>query len=46
VARKFRECAEFAGWPGEKTEKIIELVFRLEDVRDIRSLTRLLGAGS
>jgi 2-methylcitrate dehydratase PrpD len=44
VARKFRECAEFAGWPGDKTEKIIEHVLGLEKVQDIRDLTRLLGA--
>jgi len=46
VARKFRECAEFASWPGERAEKIIDLVFHLERVDDIRDLTRLLVAGS
>jgi 2-methylcitrate dehydratase PrpD len=46
VARKFRECAEFAGWPGDRTEKIIERVLKLESVRDIREITRLLGAES
>lgn len=44
VARKFRECAEFAEWPDGKNERIIELVFELENVRDIRELTRLLQA--
>jgi 2-methylcitrate dehydratase PrpD len=44
VARKFRECAEFASWPGACTERIIDLVLYLEKVDDIRDLTRLLGA--
>jgi 2-methylcitrate dehydratase PrpD len=46
VARKFRECAEFASWPGERAEKIVDLVLHLEKVDDIHDLTRLLGAGS
>jgi 2-methylcitrate dehydratase PrpD len=46
VARKFRECAEFAGWPANKAEKIIDLVLHLENVEDIRDLTRLLRAES
>lgn len=46
VARKFRECAEFAGLPGGKAGKIIDLVYRLEEVRDIRVLTRLLAVGA
>jgi 2-methylcitrate dehydratase PrpD len=43
VARKFRECAEFAGLPGGRAGQIIDLVLKLEDVRDIRDLTRLIG---
>jgi len=46
VARKFRECAAFAGWPGDRTEMIIERVLKLETVRDIRDVTRLLGKES
>jgi 2-methylcitrate dehydratase PrpD len=42
VARKFRECADFAQWPAEQSEKIIALVLGLEEVNDIRTLTRLL----
>ena len=45
VARKFRECAEFAGCPGARADPIIDLVLHLEKLEDIRSLTRLLGAG-
>jgi 2-methylcitrate dehydratase PrpD len=44
VARKFQECAEFAGCPAGRAEKIIELALNLEKVGDIRELTRLLGA--
>jgi 2-methylcitrate dehydratase PrpD len=46
VARKFRECAEYANWPGKRSEKIIDLVLRLEKVGDVRDLTRLLGTDS
>jgi 2-methylcitrate dehydratase PrpD len=42
VARKFRECAEFASWPADRTERIVDLVLHLENVGDIRDLTRLL----
>lgn len=44
VARKFRECAEFAGCPGPRAEQIIDRVLHLEAVTDIRELTRLLAA--
>ncbi|MCS0494592.1 MmgE/PrpD family protein [Ancylobacter sp. MQZ15Z-1] len=40
-ADKFRGCAEFARWDGAKTEAIVEMVRRLDDVADIRELTRL-----
>jgi 2-methylcitrate dehydratase PrpD len=46
VAAKFRDCARFARWPAERTEKIISLVLELEKVDDIRTLTGLLRAGS
>jgi 2-methylcitrate dehydratase PrpD len=42
VAQKFRECADFAQWPAEQSERIIALVLELEEVNDIRTLTRLL----
>lgn len=45
IADKFRECAEYSRWPGDKAEKAIALVRRLEDVEDIRELTAQLGAG-
>ena len=43
VAQKFRGCAEFAGWPSEKTAAIIETVRSLERLDDVRSLTKLLA---
>ncbi|HEV2386114.1 MAG TPA: MmgE/PrpD family protein [Candidatus Acidoferrales bacterium] len=44
VARKFRGCAEYAGWPRAKTEKIIETVRELERVADVRTLSPLLAS--
>lgn len=44
VADKFRGCAEYAHWPKEKTEKIIQMVRTLESIGDIRQLTSLLSA--
>jgi len=43
VAEKFRECAEFARFPGDKAEKTVDLVRRLDTVGDIRELTALLA---
>jgi 2-methylcitrate dehydratase PrpD len=44
AADKFRGCAEFASWPGIKTEKIIETVRSLEALGSVRDLTALLSA--
>lgn len=41
VADKFRGCAEFARWDKAKTEAIVQTVRRLEQLADIRELTRL-----
>lgn len=41
VAEKFRGCAAFADWPGVKAERIIELVHKLEELPDVRTLTAL-----
>jgi hypothetical protein len=46
VAAKFRDCAQFARWPADRTEKIISLVLDLEKTNDIRALTGLLHADS
>jgi 2-methylcitrate dehydratase PrpD len=39
VADKFRECAAFARWPSGKGEQVIDMVGRLEALRDVRELT-------
>jgi 2-methylcitrate dehydratase PrpD len=41
VAEKFRDCADFAKWPRDKTEGIIASVRTLERLEDVRGLTRL-----
>ena len=43
VAEKFRGCAAFAEWPVSKANQVIEMVRKLEDVSDIRTLTALLS---
>ena len=40
-AKKFRECAAFAGWPTTKADQIIDLVGKLEGVSDVRRLAAL-----
>lgn len=42
VAGKFRECAEFARWPRDKAEAVVETVRDLERVNEVRELTGLL----
>ena len=38
VAAKFRECANFAGWPKGKTEAAVDTVRQLQDVPNVRKL--------
>jgi 2-methylcitrate dehydratase PrpD len=42
VAEKFRGCAAFAEWPSSKATQVIDMVRKLEDVSDVRTLTALL----
>lgn len=42
VADKFRGCAQFAGWPDTKTEKIISLVDQMEYLENLMDLTAAL----
>lgn len=42
VADKFRGCAQFAGWPDTKTEKIISLVDQMESLENLMDLTAAL----
>ena len=44
VADKFRGCAEFAHWPGGKTEKIISLVAAVDSLANLTELTEALAA--
>lgn len=43
VAAKFRLCAEYAGFPADRAEDVIETVGRLETLPDIRELTKRLA---
>jgi 2-methylcitrate dehydratase PrpD len=43
VAEKFRECATFAGWPAAHADEVIDLISRIEELQDVRSLTCLLA---
>jgi hypothetical protein len=43
LALKFRECADWGGLAKQNAEKIVDLVFNLENVKSIRELTRLLA---
>ena len=42
VAEKFRGCAAFAEWASSKANQVIDMVRRLEDLSDVRTLTALL----
>jgi 2-methylcitrate dehydratase PrpD len=41
VAEKFLGCAAFAEWPISKANQVIEMVRKLEDVSDVRTMTAL-----
>jgi 2-methylcitrate dehydratase PrpD len=41
VAEKFFGCAAFADWPKEKSERVVDLIRKLEDLADVRTLTAL-----
>jgi 2-methylcitrate dehydratase PrpD len=41
VAEKFLGCAAFADWPGSKANQVIEMVRKLENIADVRTLTAL-----
>lgn len=43
AADKFRGCAEFAGWPKDKGEKIVELVASLDSASDLSALAAALA---
>jgi len=43
VADKFRGCADFAKWPRQKADAVIEFVKTLESVTDVSRLTGMLA---
>ncbi|HET9764728.1 MAG TPA: MmgE/PrpD family protein [Casimicrobiaceae bacterium] len=45
LEQKFFECAEWGGVDPATARKIADLVWRIEQLADVRELTRLLGAG-
>jgi 2-methylcitrate dehydratase PrpD len=44
TAAKFRGCAQYAEWPGDKTGKIISYVKALDSARDVSAILPLLSA--
>lgn len=44
TAAKFMGCAEYAGWPRAKAEKIIAFIRNLESIPDVSALAPLLAA--
>jgi 2-methylcitrate dehydratase PrpD len=42
LANKFRECAAWGKLPSAAADRIVDLVFNLEQVKSIREVTRLL----
>jgi 2-methylcitrate dehydratase PrpD len=43
VAEKFRECAQFAGWISDHSDRIIEQVLELEKLESVRKFGELMG---
>ncbi|HKU70258.1 MAG TPA: MmgE/PrpD family protein [Burkholderiales bacterium] len=43
LAGKFRECAAWGKLPKAKADKVVDMVFRLEKLKSIRELSRLLA---
>jgi 2-methylcitrate dehydratase PrpD len=42
LSDKFRECAAWGGLEKAKIEQVLKLVWRIEDLKDVNELTRLL----
>jgi len=45
LAEKFRECATWGKLPRASADRIVDMVFRLEKLKSVRELTRLLAIG-
>ena len=42
LQQKFRECAKWGGLDDSLAQRVIDCVWRIESLRDLRELTRLL----
>ena len=42
LAEKFRQCAAWGGLNRDETKAVLDIVWRIEDLRDVNELTRLL----
>ncbi len=42
VAEKFRGCADFAKWPRQKADAVIEFVKSMENAPDVSRLAAML----
>ena len=42
LAHKFHDCATHARWPEGKAKSVVEMIRQVEDIPDVRELTRLL----
>jgi 2-methylcitrate dehydratase PrpD len=43
LSEKFRQCAAWGGLDRDQTKAVLDLVWRIDEVRDVNELTRLLG---
>jgi len=44
VAEKFQECADYARWPSDKADRVVELVHEFEVLPDMKALSAALSA--
>jgi hypothetical protein len=42
LSEKFRQCAAWGGLDASQAKGVLELVWRIEELRDVNELTRLL----
>jgi 2-methylcitrate dehydratase PrpD len=42
LSEKFRQCAAWGGLDAAKTKAVLDLVWKIEDLKDVNDLTKLL----
>ena len=42
LAEKFRQCAAWGGLDRDQTKTVLDLVWRIEELKDVGELTKLL----